>query len=735
ALSTWALKKVAERVDREGRILASSDSGFHVRVSRSGKAAERNAPMSWDDVMGPKVTLPEIQRQIEDKGPVSWSLLSKFAAVSQNSDERSRRPPHLVCASAAASLIFARSSYANLYPLVNGLALYGAKVPTSAFWSLSRAGYTVSTFTVNEALATAADTCSAELKDAIGKGRAKVRIVMDNIQVATTERDFRIGSQPKMIIGCAATAIVMENCDPAAFDSKALDDQWKQNLRKTLTVDQILEDIDNNHLQLVGALHWLSALFAFVPSLKSYNTKVTEAFRTRAAIHRMPDGHRTKLYPLGTNNANEATVGGIRDAINDFLHTQLGVDPDAAEYPTIVPVSGDGLTFEQIHRLIRYNSQEQSAGHRYAHAVPILELWHTKWTDLTRVISTHYGRSTVTRDPSSLGSSASAINVPRPGNMKKVDYYPGAHTITTVLTARMVDCWSIFFGTNDIVLYFAERQASGTLPTFEEFEANAHVLVARYSSTEAYEQALESGPVSGTDMDFPVGPVWPAESGRGDGDGDGANEFTGDRVLANSILFMRDAIWFNEVCYAVAHGDIGRVLEVLKVWIFTFSGSGHHKYATYLLEMYCNFRFDFPKPLVQAILSNYLVNPSGIDGHFSEADFMQEQHNGVLEDHAQKKGSEFHEPHYRKVLSPSVRKFLEFNAEQEEALGLSKRSKTHGVPNLRDEYRALLQMYWEKDLHKFCVGRTMDHAPVDAFAAGVQKMHDGALGRFLRTST
>ena len=39
----------------------------------------------------------------------------------------------------------------------------------------------------------------------------------------------------------------------------------------------------------------------------------------------------------------------------------------------------------------------------------------------------------------------------------------------------------------------------------------------------------------------------------------------GDRVLASSITFMRDALMSREMSYAVAEGDIGRVYEILKV--------------------------------------------------------------------------------------------------------------------------------------------------------------------------
>jgi hypothetical protein len=38
-----------------------------------------------------------------------------------------------------------------------------------------------------------------------------------------------------------------------------------------------------------------------------------------------------------------------------------------------------------------------------------------------------------------------------------------------------------------------------------------------------------------------------------------------DCTLANGILFIRNAIWWLEMCRAVAMGDTGRVWEILKV--------------------------------------------------------------------------------------------------------------------------------------------------------------------------
>jgi len=44
----------------------------------------------------------------------------------------------------------------------------------------------------------------------------------------------------------------------------------------------------------------------------------------------------------------------------------------------------------------------------------------------------------------------------------------------------------------------------------------------------------------------------------------------GDRVLANSITFMRDAMMSREMSYAIAEGDAGRVYEVMKVCLLHF---------------------------------------------------------------------------------------------------------------------------------------------------------------------
>lgn len=39
----------------------------------------------------------------------------------------------------------------------------------------------------------------------------------------------------------------------------------------------------------------------------------------------------------------------------------------------------------------------------------------------------------------------------------------------------------------------------------------------------------------------------------------------GDRQMANLTLHMRDCLWYYELCHAAVDGDIGWVMEIIKV--------------------------------------------------------------------------------------------------------------------------------------------------------------------------
>jgi hypothetical protein len=232
-----------------------------------------------------------------------------------------------------------------------------------------------------------------------------------------------------------------------------------------------------------------------------------------------------------------------------------------------------------------------------------------------------------------------------------------------------------------------------------------------------------------------------------------AVEFDGDRVLANSHLFKMEFGWWIEVAYSVSEGDIGRALEILKVepfvtsclmilthasiqiWIFTFCGTSHQNYTNYMLDLYCLLRYESSPSLHEALLNNWLVNMTGKPGQWYEADLLQEHHNRWLEDMVQRHGGEFDDLFYRKTISLNVSHFLRIKEEIETTFGLDQRSKSHTSPHLRDEFRLLLNLYKEEELHSFRFGRSLGHAAKNAFALGYECLDSGKLAEYIRKST
>lgn len=132
---------------------------------------------------------------------------------------------------------------------------------------------------------------------------------------------------------------------------------------------------------------------------------------------------------------------------------------------------------------------------------------------------------------------------------------------------------------------FENLSSQDQLPTFEDLVKTASSLVKNQATTQAF--LLSKSPGSKPPPNIPAGSPWQAAAHEdvmdtepavneavdsvfddmdlplpGEADTDSV---PGDTTLANTILFLRDAIWWREVCLAVAEGDTGRVLEMFKV--------------------------------------------------------------------------------------------------------------------------------------------------------------------------
>lgn len=148
--------------------------------------------------------------------------------------------------------------------------------------------------------------------------------------------------------------------------------------------------------------------------------------------------------------------------------------------------------------------------------------------------------------------------------------------------------------TPDLLLHFQSLAVKQELPSLDTLLGQANVLVGRYASQEAYEQSLSAAESVDAPVPMKVKPglastlqnsdfanADPTTTTQINDDAEvdppslpaenipkahqEADNFDGDRVLANSILFLQDFGWWIEMLYAVPEGNIGRVFEILKV--------------------------------------------------------------------------------------------------------------------------------------------------------------------------
>ncbi|KAG6836416.1 hypothetical protein H0H93_008157 [Arthromyces matolae] len=747
AIIAWAVHLVSHLVQSEGGKMVDVKTGLHLNASskddnqRKRKSTAERA--TWQAV--DSFSMENLQNIAQENAPITWHLISSYTNPSI------REAPGQVLAVSTASIMsmtFGRSERANYYALCLGIWLFSAKASHTIFRVESRLGQTVAYSSVYSALKGMSMQSLEDLKSRISSG-VWILAVGDNVQTYARARDHRLGRESRMIKGYAGTAVELQDFDPEASNLDTLKANQALHGRQHLTTQVILDDIDHTHLDNVAAGDFLETLVNFVPTLAFLRKDLDEWISATLTKKQIPTTRKSKITPLATNSADEIHVQGMKQGVLDFFSIQMGIDKEMLANRCFIK-SGDGKTFEQLVNLKKYLSAESGDFESFRWLVPLLELWHTKWTDLSRVARAHWGKD-FPNDPSTLAFASKHTGSPAPNDLRKIDFYDGAHIVNLTLDANILNLWEGHFKTINLVSYFEELEKNSALPSFRSLLDIASRLARRHSTTRAYQRALH--PLPDDPDPIPLGSPWtPSTESHNavddqemmDGDdeqSENLSEFsacdgpasaeTADITLGNSILFIRNAIWWREVSRAVARGDTGRIWEILKIWIFTFAGSGNPRYSNYLLEMYCNFKYEYSPKLRDAILMNWLVNLHGKPGMFIEMDLMQEHFNFWLEEMAQHKGKEFDEPFYRKVISTNVHHFLRLKDEMEAAVSLKERSKQHGEPHLNVELGELMKAFRKAQVNRRRPGRDEGFHGVDDFAAGVEILEKGRVTSFV----
>ncbi|EEB98668.1 hypothetical protein MPER_01784, partial [Moniliophthora perniciosa FA553] len=150
---------------------------------------------------------------------------------------------------------------------------------------------------------------------------------------------------------------------------------------------------------------------------------ISERFRSKdhVAVHRMCEGRKTVVQPLGTNSEKEIETEGMRRCIDDFS-TQCGFKPEYAS-SIISWFSGDGgsvlaMDRAQKYSLLMYDPDDPHADyHSLYNILTTPGLWHMEATMQNTLAENHWSNG-ATDDPSALYCSASATTLKQPTNFK-----------------------------------------------------------------------------------------------------------------------------------------------------------------------------------------------------------------------------------------------------------------------------------------------------------------------------
>ncbi|THU96622.1 hypothetical protein K435DRAFT_664083 [Dendrothele bispora CBS 962.96] len=739
AISSWALCLVGNRLHKGIKKLTfdpeDDESDFHTRLPAGSLQPKHIESFSM------KKCIERLKRQ----DTAVWFITECMAASRQKGKAivKKIRPHPMVQVACISSFIVCRNKYASGYlPLTLGIWHFSCRSHIDVKRIHTRLGLSVADATARNALEQLSIGFMSQLRTTF-QAAAKLDILshsttLDNTQEHVPIHEYGLGKKSTLRVGCAATACALHGVKPGAFSRSDYIQRVIQNSRSKMTTESLLEDVDWQRMHLVLALHFVRALFDYVPSFDYCQAELSKKFRTGPiAIYRMEEGRKTQVQPLGTNAENEMSTQGMKRAIIDF-DEQKGLQPDAFK-DMLDWYSGDGGSFAAMLRVRKYGCitqtlREEDIQENYESMTGKIftcELWHMRATCLNSLAANHYGHE-ASSDPSSLSRMAAATGMYRPRNFKASSFYPTSRMMNLAWNTKAVDIWRLHLKiSNDesIIQYFECLAKNDELPTLDSLIDTAKILVDRYASPHAYQYVL-SQELYGKlpeDLRAPTRAEWILPSSM---NSTGSNsesvptshieddEFDGDRVLANSILFMYEYGLWIEAAYAIPEGDIGRFWEVMKIWIFVFAGSSNTNYVTFLLEMYCLIRYESSRDLKDAIFNNLLVNITGELGNWIEKDLLQEHYNRWLEFMIQRSGGTFDDFFHRVLIAPNAEFFLRLRESIEDGFELRRRGKSHTSPHLRNEYKVLLEMFKDEEVHLFCPGRSMGHAAKDLFNEG-----------------
>ncbi|KAL1749781.1 hypothetical protein FB107DRAFT_294881 [Schizophyllum commune] len=714
----WVLTEMEHIAQKESDAIINSGE-----LRKTGKAVDENYFLSYK----PR----ELGARLRGLASGVYRVLATFSRAQQQLSEQWRNRKDMIdvplerqmITSAIGSLMLAASQRNTYTQSIMGTYFMATGAQRQHFSVLSGMGVTMGYSSIishgDKATTGRSPGTLGQLSDACrrtARSLASSRIfgvVYDNINMSVRIAEQIVGRKNAQENGTCATAFPLHNvtldanmkkAPPLTEKSLRLSEDEQKLFRKAM-VHTILRIIVNYGGD--GFTKHERALKASLP-------------RSADAI----DVHRTALHPLPAMEIDENKVTGNIEIIEAVMK-ELDLDVNSPEHTRLVTIiAGDQLTIARQRAIQHVRVGHEVGFQSWRHIVLMPGLFHAKIADCHGVLESHFGNpSSGPRNPGSLSFHNKCLGR-LPIVLSSLPPFRTTRDLIFVsLYARILHCLLLVTKSQNL------DEAASKLATYEDLEAAAAAIFDTYADADRVQELREERDPEERAREKAVRDAKKAakEGGMVDIPEYVSHIQKGDMVFENAVLFIRDALLSREFSDAIKAGDSGRVLIILKLWVFSYRGSGRTKYAHEMLHLLHNVLNVWPEGLRRAILQNWLQNPTGKPNAFVEIDLIQEHLNYWIK-RIYKADGDGHSWAWLAMISPTVNVLRELANHVNSELG-ARQGKKHTTPDLARDINRLMESLEKYEVYIEKPGRVLDYneKPVpDVIATGMAALTYGA---------
>ncbi|KAJ8591097.1 hypothetical protein M405DRAFT_932356 [Rhizopogon salebrosus TDB-379] len=382
--------------------------------------------------------------------------------------------------------------------------------------------------------------------------------------------------------------------------------------------------------------------------------------------------------------------GGIFDPINTEFET-----PDVSQH--VVLIHGDLGTGERLQTAQLRRSVEATPWDRLQHVIFIPGLFHLKmacadaiWRCFIQPLAAREDETSLMRDITQLRPRETGIYCSKPG-------FRRMHTlIGSAGTCRRLDCWRVHVKSKNPSHNSLEAFAASE-PTLDDLKTLANELAQMYVANHKL-QCLRRRPIKERDLQY-----------------------------ENGLFLNKYFLLYEELSYAMNHGDIGRVETCIVAWIPILKATGKHKYATHMTNFLVNVHFVYPPGLKRAVRYHILVNPTGKKMSWRAVDWCVELNN--LFTKVKNGGKNSNHTIERIFLeSPLVQAYRNAQTMIHKNFLLTHLTTKHSGPNMKKTFELLCNQLATQSPHSPSPGRKSRCMIADLTDKGREMMERAARG-------